>query len=208
MDPKQIVAQGYDRIAERYSQWVNRTRTDERGRYASLLLQQLPAGATVLELGCGTGIPTTRELAQHCKVIGVDLSERHVEFARHNVPDATFLQADMTKLAFPPANFDAVVAFYSIIHVPRAKHPQLLHAIAAWLRPGGMLIATMGANSTEAAIEQDWLGAPMYWSHFDSQTNQLLVQEAGLQILSAQEETADEDGIPVTFLWIVAQKPL
>jgi len=71
-----------------------------------------------------------------------------------------------------------------------------------------MLIATMGANSTEAAIEQDWLGAPMYWSHFDSQTNQLLVQEAGLQILSAQEETADEDGIPVTFLWIVAQKPL
>ncbi len=114
----------------------------------------------------------------------------------------------MTKLAFPPASFDAVVAFYSIIHVPRAEHPQLLHAIATWLRPGGMLIATMGASSTEAAIEQDWLGAPMYWSHFDSETNQLLVQEAGLQILSAQEETADEDDNPVTFLWVVAQKPL
>lgn len=48
----------------------------------------------------------------------------------------------------------------------------------------------------------------MYWSHFDSQTNQRLIQESDLQILSAKEETAEEDGVPVTFLWVVARKPL
>ncbi len=48
----------------------------------------------------------------------------------------------------------------------------------------------------------------MYWSHFDSQTNQRLIQESGLQSLRAQEETAEEDGVPVTFLWIVACRPL
>jgi hypothetical protein len=48
----------------------------------------------------------------------------------------------------------------------------------------------------------------MYWSHFDNQTNQRLIQESHLQILSAKEETAEEDGVPVTFLWVVAQKPL
>jgi hypothetical protein len=48
----------------------------------------------------------------------------------------------------------------------------------------------------------------MYWSHFDSQTNQRLIQDTGLQLLSATEEIAEEDGVPVTFLWVVAQKPL
>ena len=58
-------------------------------------------------------------------------------------------------------------------------------------------------------VEQDilhWMGAPMYWSHFDSETNRRLVLEAGLQIVRATEETAPEDGVPITFLWVVAQK--
>jgi SAM-dependent methyltransferase len=113
----------------------------------------------------------------------------------------------MAALDFPPDGFDAVAAFYSIIHVPREQHAGLLHDIATWLRPGGLLVATMGAGSTEAAVEPDWLGVPMYFSHFDGATNQRLVEEAGLQIISAQEETADEDGAPVTFLWVVARKP-
>jgi hypothetical protein len=41
----------------------------------------------------------------------------------------------------------------------------------------------------------------------DGATNQRLVAEAGLQIISAQEAMADEDGAPVTFLWVVARKP-
>jgi hypothetical protein len=51
-----------------------------------------------------------------------------------------------------------------------------------------------------------FLGAPMYWSTFDSQTNPRLVEEAGLHIVSAREETAEEFGEPTTFLWIVARK--
>ena len=207
MDPKQIVAQGYDTIAERYAEWAGRTRTDERERYSAVLLNALPPGATVLELGCGVGVPTPQHLARRFAVTGVVISAQHIALARRNVPVATFVQADMAALDFPPAGFDAVAAFYSIIHVPREEHAALLHDIATWLRPGGLLVATMGAGSTEAAVEPDWLGVPMYFSHFDGATNQRLVEEAGLQIISAQEETADEDGAPVTFLWVVARKP-
>jgi SAM-dependent methyltransferase len=207
MDPKQIVAQGYDAIAERRAEWASRTRTDERERYTAVLLNALPPGATVLELGCGVGVPTTQRLAQRFAVTGVDISAQHIALARRNVPAATFVQADMAALDFPPASFDAVAAFYSIIHVPREEHPGLVHDIASWLRPGGLLVATMGAGSTEAAVEPDWLGVPMYFSHFDGATNQRLVAEAGLQIISTREEIADEDGVPVTFLWVVARKP-
>jgi SAM-dependent methyltransferase len=208
MDPKQIVAQGYDHIAEYHSQWASWTRAEERQRYTNLVLEQLPCAARVLELGCGVGLPTTLALAQRFQVTGIDLSARHVALAQQNVPTATFVQADMAELSFSPASFDAVVAFYSIIHVPRAEQPDLLCAIATWLKPGGLFVAAMGSTDVEAQFSPDWLGAQMYWSHFDSQTNQRLIQESGLQIISAQEETAEEDGVPVTFLWVVVRKPL
>jgi len=61
MDPKRIVAEGYDRIAERYAEWARRVRVGEREYYASLVLADLPAGASVLELGCGTGVLRDRQ---------------------------------------------------------------------------------------------------------------------------------------------------
>ncbi|MFQ5795449.1 MAG: class I SAM-dependent methyltransferase [Candidatus Bipolaricaulia bacterium] len=207
MDPKQIVAQGYDRIDERHSEWASRVRKEERAQYTSILLEELPEGAEVLELGCGVGIPTTRQLAQRFVVTGVDISARQIALARQNVPAAKFIHADMMELDLPPASFDAVVAFYSIIHVPRQEHPKLLQTIATWLRSGGLLVVTMGASSTDVGFEEDWLGAPMYWSSYGSETNKHLVEATGLHIISAREETAEEFGELVTFLWVVAQKP-
>jgi hypothetical protein len=67
-------------------------------------------------------------------------------------------------------------------------------------------VATLGAGAEPGAIEPDWLGAPMYWSHYDSAANRALIDQAGLHILDAREETAEEDGQPVTFLWVIAQK--
>jgi ubiquinone/menaquinone biosynthesis C-methylase UbiE len=207
MEWKRIVEQGYDKIAERYAAVAVQERSDERARYTDLIMRSLPEGAAVLELGCGAGGPATQALAARFALTGVDLSAHSVELARAHVPNATFLHADMTKLEFEPACFDAVAAFFSIIHVPREEQAGLLAKIARWLRPGGLFVATMGASATETGYEEDWLGAPMYWSHFDAETNRRLVEEAGLVIESATLETAGEDGAPVTFLWIVARMP-
>lgn len=204
---KRMVADGYDRMAERYAAWGQQVRVEERARYLAVLTDRLTAGAAVLELGCGTGIPVARTLAERFAVTGVDLSARHVEMARQNVPNATFMQADMTALDLPPGCFDAVAAFYSITHVPREEHPALLRNIARWLRPGGLFVASMGFRSTEDAYEENWLGVPMYFSHFDGASNRRLVEESGLRLLTAREETADEDGVSVTFLWVVACVP-
>ena len=117
--------------------------------------------------------------------------------------------ADMCQLKFPPDSFDGVAAFYSIIHVPREEQADLLKAIAAWLRPNGLLVAALGVGSVEGDIDKNWLGwgVPMYWSNFDSKTAIALFEQAGLQTISAQKETAEEEGMPVTFLWVVAHKP-
>src|SRR5262245_33660127 len=106
MDPKQIVADGYDQIAETYAAWVARGDAELRRRYLSILTADLAAGARVLDLGCGGGVPVARELAQRFAVSGVDISQRQIELARQNVPNATFIQADVGTLSFPSASFD------------------------------------------------------------------------------------------------------
>jgi len=204
-DPKEIVARGYDRIAERYAAWAADVRVEERERYTQLLLESVPAGAAVLELGCGAGLPTTQRLAERFAVTGVDISERQIALARANAPNATFPQADMTALDFDPASFDAVCAFYAITHVPRDEHAALLRRIAAWLHAGGLFVASFSNGGSSDGVEGDWLGAPMFFSGYDAQANVHFVREAGFDIISAIPETDEEFGRPTTFLWIVAR---
>ena len=210
MDPKRLVADGYDRIAETYAAWVEGGSTTLRDSHLALLEAQLPAGASVLDLGCAAGIPVARRLAARFQVTGVDISERQVALARRNVPTASFVHGDMAAQDFEDASFDAVVAFFSIFHLPRDEHAALFEKIARWLRPGGLLVASTGARSDPGTVEDDWhdwLGAPMYWSFYQSVVTLDLLRASGLEVVRASEETSDEDGQPVTFLWLVARKP-
>ena len=128
LDPKRTVAEGYDRVGGRYAELATREITRHRRKYTDLLLDRVPPGAKVLDLGCGAGVPTTRELAQKFAVTGVDISKRQVARARSNVPRATFVQSDMAEAEFASESFDAVAAFYSIIHLPRDEQPAMLQA--------------------------------------------------------------------------------
>jgi SAM-dependent methyltransferase len=205
-DFKHLVASGYDRIAERYADWSPATPSGPKTKYLNVALRLVPSGGTALDLGCGTGQHLTRHLARHYRVTGVDISPRSVALAREQVPDAVFVVADMATLDLAPESFDLITAFYSLIHVPRTEHRALLGRIRSWLRPGGVLIATMAAGAGGEGIDGDWLGTPMYWSNWDAHTNRRLISAAGLDLLEAAEETELEGDEPITHLWVVAQR--
>jgi SAM-dependent methyltransferase len=204
--PERVVAEGYDRVADRYLAWSVNGPT--RLAYLDRLLRMLPDGSDVLELGCGAGEPVARRLSEHHRVTGVDLSPEQISRARTSVPDADFFIGDMTQLVFEPRSFDAVVAFYSIIHVPRTMHTDLFQRIGSWLRPDGLLLVTMGVEDAPGTVEEEWLGVPMYFSHFDAPTNRSIVQRAGFVIESAEVVEDDENGRPVPFQWIIARRGL
>jgi SAM-dependent methyltransferase len=114
----------------------------------------------------------------------------------------------MTNVEFDPGSFDAVVAFYALIHVPRDEQAALLGRIAGWLRPKGFLFATLGVGDDPGTVEEDWLGSPMFFSHFDAQGNRAMVAAAGLTVEIAEVRNEEEHGEPVPFLWVLARKPV
>jgi len=117
------------------------------------------------------------------------------------VPQATFMQASMTTVAFPTATFDVIVAFHSIIHVSRQDQAALLRRIHDWLRPGGVFLAPWAIHAWEG-MEENWegWGAPMWWSHYDAETNLRILCEAGFRIASTETRTSGTE----TWLWVTA----
>jgi SAM-dependent methyltransferase len=203
-DPKRLVAAGYDRMASRFADWASRATDDSRSPLLADLEQRLTPGSTVLDLGCGNGLPTARQLARTFEVTGVDLSEAQIELARRNVPEATFVVGDLAAVDFAAASFDAVVALYSITHVPRAEHAALFAAIARWLRPGGWLLASLGATD-DPGWTGEWLGVPMFFSAWDADTNRELLREAGFVLEVDEVRTTREPDGDVAFLWVLAR---
>ena len=203
-DPKKMVRAGYERAAAEYDAWSAGFDASPRRRYVSVLTEALTPGATVLEVGCGTGL-ATRELQSRYFVVGVDFSSACLALARQSAPRARYVQADMTRLGIRSRSVDAIIAFYSLIHVPREEQSAVLQQVATWLRPGGLLIATMGTHDLPVDYDENWRGVEMYWSSYDAATNVGIVRDAGLQVLRADEVAQEEDGKVVRFLWVVAR---
>ncbi|MBT4513639.1 MAG: class I SAM-dependent methyltransferase, partial [Chloroflexi bacterium] len=162
-DPRQVVADGYDAIGATYLEAARKDLSGLRQQYIGFLTDGFPGCAEVLDLGCGAGDPGTKMLSMYFDTTGVDISPGQITLARENVPAANFIVEDIAAVEFPPDSFDAVTAFYSIIHVPRELQPGLLNKIASWLRTGGRFIGTFMTGASEEDYNPDWLGAPMYW---------------------------------------------
>ena len=209
-DPRtQLVADGYDVIADRYLDWRDEIHGDPRQRYLDEATARLSDGARVLELGCGAGIPDTKVLASRFRVTGVDISSEQVARARENVPEAAFLRADLTALQLEDTAFDAVIAIYCLNHVPRELLAPLFERVHSWLAPGGILLASLGSGDEEEWTG-DWLGTTMYFSSFDARTNRRLLVDAGFELeldeLTTMREPEPHGLAEVTFHWVLCRR--
>ncbi|WP_037573355.1 class I SAM-dependent methyltransferase [Phaeacidiphilus oryzae] len=147
----------FDSIGPRY----DRAYPDRKGQLdaGAWLLERLPAGSRVLDLGCGSGLPTARQLsAGGLRVTGVDIAGGMLSLARERVPSAGFHRLDLRQVGTaealaagaPPElgpdarhGFDAVAAFFSLMLLPRAEIPAVLRRIRGLLAPGGLLVLGM-----------------------------------------------------------------
>ena len=203
-NPKSIVEQGYDHVADAYS-FLEGDQHWPRMKWLAKVLANLDPESEVLDLGCGSGDPADIEIAKLHKVTGVDISNTQVEAARRNVPDGRFIHADLGALNFPDGSFNAVVSFYALEHIPREQQGHTLERIHDWLRPGGLLLFSYEVGEMKD-VTGEWLGVPMFFSSFNPETLAGLVRRAGFEVVETDIETQLEREREVPYLWILAQK--
>ncbi|AJE43392.1 class I SAM-dependent methyltransferase [Streptomyces nodosus] len=117
----------------------------------------LPAGARVLDAGCGTGRVMIRlaELGYDC--VGVDLDASMLAVARQQAPELSWYQADLAefeprRLGVSP-DFDLVVAAGNIFPLLAAgTEATVVQRLTAALRPGGLLVAGFGLDEAHLPV--------------------------------------------------------
>lgn len=201
---KRTVQAAYDTLGPRFGEWGDKIEGDPWERFLDELTARLPSDARVLDLGCGNGAKVVR-LAGRFELVAVDLSEGQLRLARANLPGATLLNADFTQLDLAAGSFDAVTAFYSVMHVPRDEHRALFGRIAGWLRPGGLFLASLSHVGGEDRT-YEWLGVEMFFSGFDAETNRQLVRDAGFELILDELVWMQEPEGEAAFLWVLARR--
>lgn len=207
MDPDltEKVRRAYNGVSHLYRR--DDDRPPEHVAWTAALNQRLPPAGAVLDLGCGCGIPVSRDLHQlgH-NVTGVDVSDVQVARARKLVPEARFIRADAAAITFDCASFDAIVCLYALIHMPLDVQPEVIRRCGDWLRPGGWLLATTGHREWTGE-EANWLGGDvtMFWSHPDAATYRKWFEAAGLLVVEQQFVTEGNGGHAL--FWVRKPEP-
>jgi SAM-dependent methyltransferase len=110
--------------------------------YLKLILDAVPRGSRVLELGCGAGM---RIAGERYRVTALDLSRASLlgtpDSYRHRI------QADALNVEFLPGSFDAAFGSCFFEHLAPPLKSLLLEKLFRWLKPGGTLVLLFDTES-------------------------------------------------------------
>jgi len=139
---------------------------------------------TILDVGCGSGVPYDKYISPMCKkLIGIDISPKQIERARCNVPNAEFICANILDVDIT-CTYDGILMLYSLFHIHRSLHKQVLRILFKCLADSGSILMTIRKNSSRNGVKylEDFCGKPMYWSHFDYGTFCSMAEDVGFSV--------------------------
>ena len=167
------------------------------------------AVGTVCDIGCGPGHVARFLHERGVSVVGVDLSHGMVEQARELNAGIEFMQGDMLALNVADETWAGVVAFYSLIHVPREQVTRALQELRRVLRPDGVLFLAFHVGQEVRHLDE-WWGKPVSvdFIFFERAEMEGYLRDAGFAIDDVIERPP-YDGVEsqTQRCYIVARKP-
>ena len=195
----QIVSTGYDKVSELYRN--DNDNADKYINWCKRILELRPNSRTVLDIGCGCGIPVCKYFSENgLQTVGIDISQRQIERAEKLAPQATYICDDY--LSTNNNQYDVITAFYSIIHIDRTLHKRVFEKLYNQLSDGGIAVVTVGHDEWEG-YEDNWLGvegAKMYWSHYSVDKYHEMLNTMNFSVIL--DEFIPEDNSGHNNLWI------
>jgi 2-polyprenyl-3-methyl-5-hydroxy-6-metoxy-1,4-benzoquinol methylase len=177
----------YNIIADWYSQ--NRSRNLIEKYYVDKLVGLVGNGASVLDVGCGTGVPIMGYLLEMgLNVTGIDASYRMLEMAKLNYPSGNFMQMDMRQLSLN-RKFNAIIAWHSFFHLPSEDQPGMFKIFKQHLECNGVLMFTSGKERGEAWEMNG--GENMFHASLNTIEYQSLLEEQKFEIILYKEDDAE-----------------
>lgn len=178
------IRDNYDKIADFYEQ--RRSKTIGLN-YVNKFLSFMPCHfnpsnpPSVLDIGCGTGIPLTRHLVScGAQVTGLDISTKMLQKARRTIPEGTFIMGDITSCMIN-GNFDGVLAWDSLFHIPLEEQIRTLKKVIRSLDPNGVALFTTGGQRGE--IVSEMFGQKFYYSSLSKRQYEDILAEENCQVL-------------------------
>jgi SAM-dependent methyltransferase len=207
LEPKRIIARGYDRLGADFATWNDSLPSEGRRWFLGEVLARLPEGSTILEVGCGPG-PEAAALSHDRRYVGMDLSPAQLSIARRRAPAATFVVGDLTVIPFRTGSFDGVVAFYAFNHVPQAEVDRAFASAFGCLRPGGwLMLAALPTTEAEDRVEE-WLDVPMFFAGIEPGMYERALRATGFEIEMSEIRFVTQEWWGLNEpLWTIARKP-
>lgn len=189
----------YSRRAAEFD--ADRTKTLFEKARLDAFLANVPANGRVLDLGCGSGEPIARYLAQGgYAVTGVDASPGLIALCRERLPNQTWIVADMRGLDLT-RDFDGVIVWHSAIHLAPDDHHAMFEVYRHHARPGGVLMFT--SSSVGEEIIGEWRGEPLYHGGLSPEDYRMGLDRAGFDILEHRTRDPDCGGATV---WLARRR--
>lgn len=159
----------------------------------------------ILDIGCGAGKPYDIFLQQkNCQLTGVDCSKKQIERAQKNVPNAKYIVVDFMKYKASP-KYDGIIMLYSLFHIKREYHEDILRKSYEMLDQGGkMLITVRREDSGNIKYRSNFCGQPMLWSHYSYKAFKRILRSVGFSFDVIGDEKSY--GSSESHLWLLLEK--
>jgi len=198
------LAPSYDHIRE------TEYNTDNKDQL-EMLAQLLPAKASILDAGCGTGNPVLKFFSElgH-DVVGSDVTPGQLEFVKIHAPNAKTLCCDTAELNLPDETFDLVTSFYSMMHMNVERQTKSFEIFHKILKKGGYLFITLMSEAHTGSPEFSGLknyegyGFPIFHTTPDNYKN--ILETIGFTTIDLSHKVTMFNFGSNNLLWYLGKK--
>ncbi|MBI4163645.1 MAG: class I SAM-dependent methyltransferase [Candidatus Aenigmarchaeota archaeon] len=159
----------------------------------NLFCNKLAKGCSVLDFGCGPGLPFTKELVKKgFKVTAIDISDTMIKEAKTNVPQAKYIRVSMTDIDFEE-KFDGVFSGYTMLCLDPKNFEMAAKKAVRSLRPGGFFFLALNEPPPEGHDEKESyteiMGQKMYSRPYTESEVRKVFSRLDMKIIKVGRET-------------------